>query len=372
MKTMASIHSLSPFALELNLHLGPLHIDGIRWYGLAYLMGFLCGYGVIRYLAKKGNSPITLTQAADFTTYVAVGTLIGGRLGYCIFYGPNLFTEWTSDFPFWGVLKVHQGGMASHGGIMGIAVVCWLFARAHKLNPLHLLDLTVVGGSLGIFFGRLANYVNGELFGREAPPSVTWAVKFPQEMYLWGVGELSKLKSLEPAAQILGSIRLRAGETMQITPQLWNEWVQDYPTGGFGRYAIHQVIEQIVAGIQNKVPGLAEAVQPMLTPRYPSQLIQAGLEGLLVFLILAVVWLKPRKPGVIAATFGVCYAVARIIGEQFRMPDAQLGFQALGLTRGQWLSVVMLVAAIAFLVYAIKRPAAKLGGWLSAPKSKAP
>jgi phosphatidylglycerol:prolipoprotein diacylglycerol transferase len=108
------------------------------------------------------------------------------------------------------------------------------------------------------------------------------------------------------------------------------------------------------------------AVAPILTPRYPSQLIQALLEGLLVFFVMIVVWWRPRKPGVVAAFFGLNYAVARIVGEQFRMPDAQIGFQALGLTRGQWLSVVMLVIAIAFLTWTLRRKAPRLGGFFPA------
>ena len=364
---------LDPFAIQFpgSFSIGPLHLDGIRWYGLAYLAGFLFGYLAIRYMAKKRTTPMKVDELADFVTMVAVGTMVGGRLGYCLFYSPALLTEFTSSPPFWGVLKVYEGGMASHGGILGIMLVCWWWSKSRGLDVFHTLDLVTFGGSIGIFFGRIANFVNGELWGREAPAGLSWAVKFPQEMYGWTRDNLMKLMEITPAVTELGSIKTANGETVQLTAEAWGNWVQHYRTDVQSWNLVNEVVEKLINATQTGQTKVVAALEPFLTARYPSQLIQSLLEGFFVFLILSLIWLKPRKPGIVAGMFGLCYAIARIIGEQFRMPDAQIGYQWLGLTRGQWLSVGMLLFAIGFTYVAWRRPTKPIGGWGLTPSDSA-
>jgi phosphatidylglycerol---prolipoprotein diacylglyceryl transferase len=359
------VHNLSPFAIRFTETLG------IRWYGLAYLSGLVFGWISIRLVAKKGITPLTAEDATDFTTYCALGVLGGGRLGYCLFYAPDLLVHFDSIFPFWGVLKVNEGGMASHGGILGVMLVCYYFGKKHKVSILHLMDLVVLGGSLGFFFGRIANFINGELFGRAAPATLSWAVKFPQEMYLWMQREVGRLIDVAPAAEALGSFRTPDGQVVPLTKATYVGWVQNISADNGSRNAVQQTIEQIIAAIQAGNVKVTEALAPFLTARYPSQLIQALLEGLFVFIILCIIWIKPRKPGVLGASFGVLYGVARIVGEQFRMPDPQIGFQLWGLTRGQWLSVALLLGGILFLVIVSRRNVAPMGGF-SRPEDPAP
>ena len=130
-----------------------------------------------------------------------------------------------------------------------------------------------------------------------------------------------------------------------LSPETWTLWVNQYSYSGQARYNI-STIDEIILAIQNGSVEMANALAPVLTSRYPSQLYQALMEGLSVLVVCNIVWLKPRKPGVITAIFGLLYALMRIAGEQYRMPDAHLGFQALGLTRGQWLSVGMVAVAL--------------------------
>ncbi|NDC39160.1 MAG: prolipoprotein diacylglyceryl transferase [Proteobacteria bacterium] len=202
----AYVHSLSPFLLRFTEHFG------IRWYGISYLAGFLIGYWFILWLAKRRLTVVQPEQVSDFVFTVAVGTIVGGRLGYCLFYAPELFSSFSAAPPFWGVLAINQGGMASHGGILGVALACLWFARTRKLPLLPLLDLNTIGGALGIFFGRIANFVNSELIGRPAPAGFGWAVKFPKDILLWPSSEPHRLASLTPAVQNLG-----------ISEQRWNE-----------------------------------------------------------------------------------------------------------------------------------------------------
>lgn len=321
------VHNLDPFAIQFTQNFG------IRWYGLAYLTGFILGYLVMQYVSKKGNTPLKKEAIADFVTYAAIGVLVGGRLGYCIFYGPELFTSFDHQFPYWGALKVNQGGMASHGGILGVILVCWLYARKHKIPFLHLLDMVTFGGSLGFFFGRIANFINGELYGRPAPAGLSWAMKFPQEMYLWADKQVSKLMSLGPAAQDLGFIKTGHGN-VPVDVATWQGWVQNYRRDLGAHNLVNSAIDQMILAVQHGNEKVTQALSLVLTPRYPSQLIQALLEGLMVFLILVWIWKKPRKPGVIGGWFGILYAIARIIGEEYRMPDVQIGYQLFGLTRG--------------------------------------
>lgn len=353
----AYVHNLSPFAIQFTEHFG------IRWYGLAYLTGFVLGYLAIIWMTKRGVTLFRFEQVADFITYAAIGVLVGGRLGYCLFYAPDLFTTFDNHFPYWGVLKVNEGGMASHGGIIGVLVVSWLYSRYHKLPFWHCQDLTVFGGSLGFFFGRLANFVNGELFGREAPAGLPWAVKFPTEMNLWVQRQFERLVDLKPAVQALGKLRSEQGDVIPVDANVWQSWLDGFGHDFSARQHVYETIDALITAVQAKNMQVTEALAPVLTARHPSQLYQAVLEGLLVFILLVWIWRKPQKPGVVAAWFGVLYCVARIIGEQFRMPDAHIGFQWLGLTRGQWLSIAMLTVAIAFLIWAYRRNVEKLGGW---------
>lgn len=348
------VHNLSPFAIQFT------ETFGVRWYGLAYLAGFVFGYYAILLLTRKGRTLFKEDQIADFITFVAIGVLAGGRLGYCIFYAPDLFGSFDSHFPYWGVLKVNEGGMASHGGIIGVMIVCWLYGRAHKIPFLHCLDVTVFGGSLGFMFGRIANFINGELYGRPAPSDWPFAVKFPQEMYLWMQKEFSRMIDLGPAVEKLGHLKTSAGEVLNLTAATWQSWLQSYNTDNAARMHVHEVVDGLIVSVQQGNEAVREALGQVLTARYPSQLYQSFLEGFCVFVVLCLVLRKPQKPGVVAGWFGALYCLARIVGEQFRMPDVQIGFQLFGLTRGQWLSIAMLTVAIGWLFVAYRRPVKKL------------
>lgn len=341
------IQTLDPFAVRITDTLG------IRWYGLSYLLGFLICYAIVYWLARRQRTEIHPSEAGDFIFAVALGTVIGGRLGYCVFYSPGLFLDFTSSPPFWGVLAVNHGGMASHGGIIGIITACFLFGRKRHVSVLHLMDLCALCAGPGIFFGRIANFVNGELVGREAPSWLPWAVRFPQDILLWPTYEPQRLLSLAPAVQQLG-----------ISPDKWNAAVGALPSPGPRNFVIN-MLPEILDAVHRGNRAVIDAIAPVLTLRHPSQLYEALLEGLLVFIALLFIWRKPRKPGVISGCFLVLYAAVRIFGEQFRMPDAQIGFQWLGLTRGQWLSIAMITFSIGCFIYWARRPVQKIGGWAS-------
>ena len=356
------VHNLNPFLIQFTEHVG------VRWYGLAYLTGFIIGALIMRFIALRGRGTMAPDLVTDFITYVVLGTMIGGRVGYALFYGPDLLTDFSSTPPFWGVLRVWEGGMASHGGIAGVLIASILFAKRHKIDWRHLGDLTVLGGSVGIFCGRMANFINGELFGREAPPTLAWAVKFPGEMYLWLKHDIEK-KLSDPTAgpDLLGKMTnavkaLPAGQG-QMEPSQWQALVAQVRTSGYVRNQIQNVIERVINAIQTGNEQVRQALGVELTPRHPSQLYEGALEGILLFVIVFWFWRKPRKPGVAGSLWLTLYAIVRIIGEQFRMPDAQIGYQLLGLTRGQWLSIAMLVISIGLLVWTSRRNVPLIAGW---------
>lgn len=348
------VHQISPIAL-------PLYGDvAIRWYGLAYLAGLILGLLLMRKMSHRGGNKLDKEELSDFVTWAALGVMIGGRLGYCIFYSPHLLTDFSSRFPFWGVLKVWEGGMASHGGILGVLIASFLFSRKYKKSWLHVNDLTVLGASLGFFFGRLANFINGELYGRVVEKPVSWAVKFPQELTEWTTYSQAKLLSLQPHLDSLSQI---AGFPSHVESYKWADLVTRYTVDSGARHAVESLVVWLQNQAVEKNQVVVEVLSQVLPARYPSQLIQALCEGLIVFVVLNLIWLKPRKPGVLSAWFGILYSLARIFGEQFRMPDAQIGFQALGLTRGQWLSLAMLGLSLALLAYCSLRQADKIKGW---------
>lgn len=164
------IHNLDPFLLRFPQG-WPL--EGVRWYGVAYLMGFIAGWLLLALYYKKGRSPLGPEAQAGLMTYLIAGVLVGGRLGYVLLYA---FPQWVHD-PLL-VFRVWQGGMASHGGFAGVLIALWLFARAHRMRFLALGDIVVTLVPPGLFFGRIANFINGELWGKIS--SVSWAVIFPK------------------------------------------------------------------------------------------------------------------------------------------------------------------------------------------------
>ena len=165
------VHNLNPFLIQFS------STFGIRWYGLAYLTGFIIGAMLMIFIAKRGRRTISPEMVTDYITYIVLGVMIGGRLGYALFYSPDLLSDFSAKFPFWGVLRVWEGGMSSHGGMFGVGVALWWYTRKRAIGFLATNDLIVTTAPLGLLFGRLANFINGELWGN--PTRVPWAVIFP-------------------------------------------------------------------------------------------------------------------------------------------------------------------------------------------------
>lgn len=255
------VHDLSPFLVQFNEQLG------IRWYGVSYLLGFLVGFFLLRLYYQKGRSPLDSDKQAALMTYIILGVLAGGRLGYMLLYTSGRESLLSSPL---NLFKVWEGGMASHGGFVGVAVAIALFARNQGVPLLRLADIVVTLAPAGLCFGRIANFINGELWGKVS--EVSWAVVFP--------------------------------------------------SGGS-------------------------------QPRHPSQLYEAGFEGLAVFLYVQHRFWRNRvaqeAPGQLAGEFLITYSVARIICEMFREPDDAL---VAGISKGQFYSLGLIVAGVAFVVLA--------------------
>ena len=318
----AWLHDLDPFAIRFTGDFG------IRWYGLSYLLGFALGYLLVRRVVTVGISTLKPQHVADLIVTLAIGIVVGGRLGYCVFYRPELLITFYDYLPWWGVLAINEGGMASHGGMIGGIIAAFIFARRHHHDLPHLLDLFAFGTPLGLFFGRLANFWNGELLGRPAR-DLPWAVKFPQE--LWD----------RPEA---------AYHAMSAT----------------GLDSVSTIIEAVQRGDDR----VRAVVEPILIPRHPSQLYAAVMEGLVVFAVLLWVWRVPRKPGVVASSFSIAYGVMRIVDEFFRRPDVHLmdaEFAVLGITRGQWLSVLLVCVGLWGIWWSRRRDTTPMGGWRRIP-----
>ena len=207
-----------------------------------------------------------------------------------------------------GIFRVWDGGMASHGGILGLVVFSWIYARRHRISWTGIGDNLVAVAPIGLFFGRIANFINGELYGRIT--TVPWAMQFPAEL----------LDHPNEAALVIQ-------QTTKIDPTLNN-------------------VPDIIAAARHSAQ-VREILAGVLTPRHPSQLYEAFLEGILLFILLILIRLKFKKPdGVTTGCFFILYPVMRIVGEFFREPDAPLTGP---FTRGQFLSLFMLLVGAAFL-----------------------
>lgn len=253
-------HDLSPFLVRFSDNLG------IRWYGLAYLTGFVGAGWLLRQYHRAGRSTIDQTAIFDLMTALVAGVILGGRLGYFLLYQPAALAGDPLIF-----FRVWEGGMASHGGMIGVTVALWWFARRRSESMLQVADLVTTTVPIGLFCGRVANFINGELWGKAA--TVPWAVIFSN-------------------------------------------------TGGGGE------------------------------PRHPSQLYEASLEGVVLFAYLQWRFWKTdatKRPGLISGEFLIGYALVRAFCEVFREPDAGL---ILGLSRGTFYSIFLVVAGAALIAFA--------------------
>lgn len=246
------------------IHLGPLKI---HWYAITYIVGFIVGYLLMvrrlkhePYRSITKPAPYSREFIEDLLTYVIIGVLAGGRLGYCFFYKPLYYLQNPVE-----IFKIWDGGMSFHGGAIGVFLAFVWVAWRHKRPVLQIADLVVPAVPFGLMMGRIGNFINGELWGREAPEGLPWAMVFP--------------------------------------------------TGGD-------------------------------VARHPSQIYQALMEGLLLFLLLWFYARGKRYRGQAAGFFVAGYGLFRFIGEYFREPDAHLGYLSLGLSMGQWLSLPMVLLGV--------------------------
>jgi phosphatidylglycerol:prolipoprotein diacylglycerol transferase len=300
------LHKLDPFIFRIWDNVGP------RWYGMAYVLAFLCAYLILRVLSRRGYLDLPQAALGDFVTWVALfGVMVGGRLGYVLFYKPEMLREPLS------ILKVWEGGMSSHGGIIGIVIFTLIYSRRHKLPWTNPGDSLCVAAPIGLFLGRCANFINGELYGRVT--NVSWAVQFPKE-----------LLAAENAAEADRAL----AACQQIDPSL-------------------RSVESIIEAVRTN-PQVADILRGLLPPRHPSQLYEAVLEGAVLFVILWFVRTRGRVPnGFITGLFLIIYSVFRVIVENFREPDAPL----IGMfTRGQFFSFFLIAIGIGFIVVAKRRP----------------
>lgn len=249
------------------LSMGPI---AVRWYGLMYLLGFLGFWLLGKVRTQESWRGVGGEDLDNLLFYGVFGVILGGRLGYCLFYQGSYYLVHPLE-----ILMIWHGGMSAHGGVIGVVVAMALYARAHQLSFWKIADFVAPLVPLGLFFGRIGNFINGELWGRIASPTLPWAMIFPQAH-----------------------------------------------DGG--------------------------------QPRHPSQLYEAGLEGLLLFALLWIYSRSPRSQGRVAGLFCFGYGVVRFIVEFFREPDAFLGLQALGLSRGQWLSLPLIVLGLYLLLRRVR------------------
>jgi len=301
----AYVHHLSPFLFQFG------NGFGVRWYGLAYVAGFILGILLYRRLARQGYSDLKPDAVPDFIVAGAIfGVVLGGRLGYMLFYDLDGFLANPLI-----IFKIWEGGMASHGGIAGLALYTLWYARRHKMSWRNLSDNFVVVAPLGLMFGRLANFINGELYGH--PSRVPWAVQFPSELHNFA----------DERAQAIAA-------ATAINPA-WNS------------------VEAIQDAARTS-PQLREVLSGILTPRHPSQLYEAALEGAFLFALLWLLRTRVRMPnGVLTGTFFLAYAVVRIFGEIFRVPDAPLTGP---FTRGQFLSLFLVLCGVFTILWSLKHP----------------
>ena len=321
------IHNMDPVIFDVA---GPIKL---RWYGLGYLLGFVVAFYLLRWMARKKLWVLPENKVADFIAYAAVfGVFLGGRLGYILFYQipkEGGWAELVAD-PLM-VFRVWDGGMASHGGILGLMIFTLIYARLQKVSWTGVGDGLCVVAPLGIGFVRIANFINGELYGRAAH-GVSWAMKFPETLRYNG----------------------RATEAVRNCSELAPE-MEQIKFQGTHSEVVGQKLSYLIEKSRDDEQ-LLNRLGEYMQARHPSQLYEALLEGLVLFAILFVTRVKFPKlaNGMLTGMFFLFYAIFRIIVENYREPDRG---QALvwSLTKGQFYSIFMVVAGLAFIAVALLR-----------------
>jgi phosphatidylglycerol:prolipoprotein diacylglycerol transferase len=324
-----------------------LPID-IRWYGLMYVVGFVIAQWILIRLARAGFLPVKPEHAPDLIFYCVFGVMLGGRLGYALFYDP----DHQLILP-WNFVQVWKGGLAFHGGLAGVVVAAWLFARRHKITWGRVADSLSLAVTPGIFAVRCANFINGELYGRVTTKGVGWAMQFPTDPKaerLLGLSPDWEMRDRELCIQVAFGKRTLA----EVQPLL-SAKIHDKPVDWPSLVPRHGCWEQIKMK--------ADAAGELLVPyRHPSQLYEGLGEGIVLGLVLLAIYLltrrRPWRHGRYAATFLLGYAVVRWSLENVRQPDAQFGPTGtvfLGMTMGQTLSLGMVLGALLILFWPQRR-----------------
>lgn len=330
MNTIATyIHHIDPVLLDI-----PGTPLAIRWYGLAYVGGFILGYMVLLWLSKRRLYCISPDKLGDFITSVCIfGVLAGGRLGEFFFYWlPEHGLSGFCNDPLW-ILRVWEGGMASHGGIIAVLLVALWYCRKNHLSLPAVTDGLAIVSAIGICFGRIANFINGELYGRVASAANSIAMKFPQEYF-----------SLPATTQIQAKVALDHTMGQPI------ETLAHCDTTGTPTESYYELFMRLT----RESDTFRDTLGAYLNPRYPSQLFEALGEGFIIFVVLLALRLgwKNAPAGIFSALFCFLYAAARISTECFREPDADTWH---GITRGQYLSFAVIALGVIFLIPAIRR-----------------
>lgn len=308
-------HFIDPVAIPLP---GPVDV---RWYGLGYVFAFTAGYYVLRYLSREKFLDLDYEEISDLLFTLILGTILGARIGYILFYD---FASFAGDPA--RIIRLWEGGLSFHGGLAGVILASWWFVRKHNITLIHLLDSLALAIPFG-FVVRIANFVNGELYGRITTNDVPWAMRFPTD---------------PTALRLIGADQV---------------------------YGIRQ---RELAILQAEDSGLWASVRDQVPLRHPSQIYEFLAEGVVLGLILWGIYLftkrQGRQParGLLAGVFLAGYGIARSLVELYRQPDAQfrdpndpLGTVLGPLTMGQTLSLIVIGFGLYLLISALTRGSSK-------------
>lgn len=283
---MAIVHpQINPVALDLGM------IE-LHWYGLMYLFAFVVAY-FLAWVRTKSRTDFTPEMVSDLVFFGSVGVILGGRIGYVLLYN---FGELIAN-PLY-LFRVWEGGMSFHGGFVGVLLAMWYFAHKYKKAPFTVLDFIAPCVPTGLFFGRIGNFINGELWGRISYADVSHLMYFPQAAHV-------------------------DFEMIQTNPALQDIAVN---IGGY-----------------------------LLLPRHPSQLYQAATEGILLFVVLWWFSAKPRPRYAVSAVFLLVYGLSRFITEFFRQPDVGYALIFGWMSKGQLYSLPMIIAGVVLMVMAYQK-----------------
>ena len=332
---------------------------GITYNGFFLFVSFITVFLFIAWLIERQRVGFDLDYILDVCFYASIGGLIGARLGYGFFYDPTLFVQFKSEFPFWAILDLFDGGLSAYGAILGSFVSLFFLAYIRNFNTFYFFDLISLSAPIVFFWTRVGQFFSGEILGATARSDFMFAIKNPQEIYSWMFSSKEKLNHLNEIGLDLKFEESQLSHWISYAQE--NDIIKSHLN--LEMISLRNFLSEVISKFHEGFGSVENKLGPYLNYRHPVQIYSLLVEGVILFSLLIFVSKRPQQPGVVTSLFLTFYSISRFSLEYFRM-DIEMSNLDFGvLTRGQTLSVVSLLIGIVIFFFSKQTSNIPTQGW---------